>query len=80
MAKIVKVDVGGGNLVDATEQDFQVQREEWNVYDLADGGRVRVKASVFKIFRVVDASGKPASGPDGEPLVVVKSKVDISAS
>lgn len=78
MAKKVKVRVGDQE-VDAMDMDFEIKREDWNEYELADGGRVRVKTTVLKILRVLDADGKPAATPDGDPMLVVQHKSDISS-
>jgi hypothetical protein len=78
MARIVKIRLGEQE-VDAIELDFSIKREEWNEYELADGGRVRIKTSVAKIFRVLDSNGKPAFLPDGDPAVVVRHNSEISA-
>lgn len=73
MAKMRKVPVNGVER-DAVEVGFTVKREEWNEYELADGGIVRFKAGILRILQVLDADGKPARTPDGtEPLLVVQS-------
>ena len=41
---------------------------------------MRVKASVFKIYRVVDEQGTPQHQPDGEPSLIVRNQVQVSAS
>src|SRR5437870_2990243 len=79
MANIVKLNLGD-QTVDAREEDFEIKSEDWNVYELADGGRVKVKTVVAKIFRVLDADGKPALDPAGEPFVVVRHNIQVSAS
>jgi hypothetical protein len=63
----------GGEEHEGIELDFTVVREEWNEYDLADGGRVRVKTSVQRILRILDAEGKPARTAEDEPFIVVQS-------
>lgn len=65
---------------DAWEEEFETVREEWNVYRLLDGGTVRIKATPFKIFRLIDAKGNVLLTPDGDPQVVVRSNVQIVAS
>lgn len=78
MAKRVKVTVEGQEF-DAIELQFDVRKEDWNEYDLLDGGRIRLKTSVLKILRVLDSNGNPASTPDGEPHYLVRHRVDIVA-
>lgn len=65
---------------DAIEVDFEIAREDWNDYRLADGGRVRVKVVVSKVFRVLDAEGKPANQPNGEPFLVIRHVIQVAAS
>jgi len=79
MVKVQKVKLGNQE-VDAIELDFEIRREEWNEYTLLDGGRVRGKLSVAKIFRILDAEGKPAYGPDGDPQMIVRHKVEVVSS
>ena len=79
MARVVRLKLGDTE-VDAIEQDFEIAREEWNEYRLADGGRVRVKTSVQKIFRLLDSEGKPLYSPEGDPQVLVRHVAEIVAS
>lgn len=69
-----------GNTVWVREMDFETTREEWNEYRLVDGGRIRVKAVVFKIMRVVDENGVPQYQPDGDPAFLIRNQVTVSAS
>jgi len=69
----------GSNVLDVDEQDFEIAREEWNEYKLLDGGTVRVKTTVARIFRVVDADGKPKRSPEGDPEIVVRHNTQIVA-
>jgi hypothetical protein len=79
MARTIKVDVGGRQM-DAVEVDFTIRREDWNEYELADGGRVRVRASVHRLLRVLEEDGRPARAPNGDPLIVVQSTNAVVAS
>lgn len=69
-----------GNLVDVTEEDFEIVSETWNEYKLLDGGNIRVKTTVGRIFRVLDDDGKPRINDDGDPAVVVRHNVQIIAT
>lgn len=55
------------------ELDFETTREEWNEYKLLDGGSVRVKTVVQRIFRVLDEQGNPTSNEDSSPNVAITS-------
>jgi hypothetical protein len=79
MAKVVKVRVGDQEY-DAIEQDFEIAREDWNEYKLLDGGVIRLKTTVQKIFRVLDSGGKPVVTPEGDPHVIVRHKTDVVGS
>ena len=70
----------GDQEVLAIEQEFEIGREDWNVYKLLDGGRVRVKTTVARISRIVDENGNQKYNDQGEPQLVVRHKVDIAAS
>ena len=70
----------GDNEVLAIEAQFEIGREEWNEYKLLDGGTVRVKTTVQRIFRIVDAEGKQKYSDEGDPQVIVRHKSDIVAS
>lgn len=80
MAKIVKLPVEGGESVSAIEVDFKPVREDWDEYELADGGRVRLKTVVQRIFRIVDADGRPTTNAEGDPAIVVRHGTMIVAS
>jgi hypothetical protein len=68
MARMMKVKLGDGRDVNAIEVPFEIRREEWNDYELADGGRLRVKTVVHKILKVVDDSGKQFYDSNGDPI------------
>ena len=65
--------------VDVVELDFNVAREEWNEYKLLDGGTVRVKTNVQRIFAVLNPDGSQQRRDDGSPALVVAHKTDVVA-
>ena len=67
----------GGNLLDVLYEEFEIAKEEWNEYKLLDGGVIRVKTTVQRIFRVLDEQGKPKVGEDGDPEVIVKHNTQV---
>lgn len=77
MARKTRIQIANGEERDAIELDFEVQKEEWDEYKLLDGGRVRLKTSALKMFRVLDTQGKPDYTPDGDPLIVVRHNTQI---
>lgn len=79
-SNITRVPMQGGGEVPAREVAFDPIKEPWCEYKLLDGGTVKVRATALKVYRVVDAQGKPTYGPDGQPAVVVTHAVQIVAS
>jgi len=69
----------GSQEIHVIELDFRVSKEDWNEYDLLDGGRVRLKTTPFRIFRVLDDEGKPAYTDDGDPNIIVRHNTQIVA-
>lgn len=80
MPKKLKIPLPNGQVVDAVEVSYSIVKEEWNEYEMADGGRVRVKASVQKMLRVLDANGKGAVTEEGDPQVLVRSNIEVVSS
>ncbi len=80
MARMMKVKLGDGRDVNAIEVPFEIKREEWNEYELTDGGRLRVKTVVHKILKVVDEDGKQLYDNNGDPIMIARNNVIISAS
>ena len=67
----------GGQEVFGMEQDFMITKEEWNAYELLDGGTIRLKTSIQKLYRVVDKEGQPQADANGEPLFMASHKSDV---
>lgn len=65
---------------DAIELDFEMQNEQWNEYKLLDGGKVRLKTTPLKIFRVLDAEGKPAYTTEGDPFFLVRHDTNVTST
>jgi len=78
--KIVNVPLFGGGEAPGLEVQFEPTREPWCEYKLLDGGSVKIRATAVKIYRVVDAQGKPTYQPDGQPAVVVSNQIQIVSS
>jgi hypothetical protein len=67
----------GDKEMDGIEIAFDPVKEPWSEYDLTDGGRVRIRPSVQRIFQILDEDGKPARLPDGSRLLVVQSSNEL---
>lgn len=76
MSRTIKVQIGNQE-VDAREMDFEIRREDWSEYKLLDGGTVRVKTTVTRIFMAVDDAGNPRLNEDGTPVIAVNHKTDV---
>jgi len=79
MAKKMRIKVDGQDL-EVQEVDFDEAVEKWNVYKLLDGGQVKTKTTVSKIFRVLDAQGKPDYTAEGDPHIIVRHRTEVVAS
>lgn len=77
MARVTKVQLANGEECDAVELDFEIQNEQWDEYKLLDGGRVRLKTSALRMFRVLDAHGNPAYTPEGDPFILVRHNTQV---
>lgn len=59
------------------EVDFDVEKEPWSEYMLADGTRVRVKNTVIKMFLLVDENEQPEVNEIGEPKILVQGSITV---
>ena len=75
MPRKVRIKIDGQD-ADGLEQDFNITKEDWNEYSFLDGGTVRLKTTVLKIVRILDADGNPAYNENGEPSFLVSHKSD----
>lgn len=64
----------------AEELDFDIVKEDWNEYQLADGGYLKFKAVVQRVFWVLDSSGNRTYTREGDPYLVVRSNNQVVAS
>lgn len=70
----------GDVMLDVSEEDFEIVKEDWSEYRLLDGGSVKIKTTVQRIFRVLDAQGNPKKNEDGDPEVVVRHAAQVVAT
>ena len=76
MPRITRIKVGDQE-VNAVEQQFDIGREEWNEYKLLDGGTVRLKTTVQRIYLLVDEEGNQLYSDEGEAQAVVRHRSDV---
>lgn len=62
-----------GKEMDGVEIGFEPTREAWNEYELVDGGRIRIRLTVVRVFQLLDDKGQPAHNPIGERMLIVES-------
>lgn len=79
MPNVTRIKVGDQEY-DAIEQQFEIRGENWNVYQLLDGGAVRLKTTAQKIYRILDAAGQPAFTAEGDPHVLVRHSTQVVSS
>lgn len=79
MAASWKVNIGGVEY-DAVEVGFEIRKEDWAEYEVADGGRVRLKTTVSRIAKVVDAGGNPVPDPQGRLTYFVEHNTQVVSS
>ena len=73
MAKPIEMTLPDGKKAMVIEMSFQIANEDWSEYRLEGGVILRMKSTVARIFRVLDAEGNPAYHDNGEPNIVVAS-------
>ncbi len=59
------------------EVEFETVHEDWNVYELSNGTRLRVKTLLAHAFQIVDENGNPIYGDNGEPEYVVNTGFNV---
>lgn len=70
----------GDKEVSVREADFEIVREDWNEYRLLDGGSVRVKTTVARLFHVLDDDGNVRYNAEGDPEFMVKHSTQVVSS
>ena len=73
--RIQKMELHGKEVL-VVEQQFEINREGWNEYKLLDGGIIRLKTSVHRIYRVVDEDGMQQFDDQGQPVSVVRHRFE----
>ena len=79
MAEVRKVNVNGVER-DAIELQFEIRREDWAEYEFVDGGTMRAKTTVKRIWQVIDEDGKPVKHANGDRFLVVEHGTEVVTS
>ena len=61
-----------GQTFSAIEVEFEIAEEDWNRYNLLDGGTIRTRQSVFRISKVLNKDGTDLIGEDGRQVYHVE--------
>ena len=80
MSTIKTINTPDGKQVKAKELEFNILKEDWSQYALADGTVVKLRTTVMKILQILDDNGMPAMNPDGDPLLFINHKTDVITS
>jgi len=68
-----------GEKVKALSLDFDIKEEQWNIYELEDGTRIKIRATVSRFERSLDPlTEKPMYNDNGEPLYGLSIGVETS--
>lgn len=59
------------------EVEFETVHEDWNVYELSNGTRLRVKTLLAHAFQIVDENGNPIYGENGEPEYAINTGFNV---
>ena len=78
--KVKEITFPDGQTRRVRELKFDIIREEWNEYSLPNGMKMRLKSVVQKVFLVVGDDDQPVYTSEGEPLLLVRSNNQVSAS
>ena len=81
MSTIKTITLPDGSQAKAREVVFNLEHEDWSVYNLPeDGTVVKLKTTVLKILQVLYNEGKPARTVEGDPFLIVNHRTDVISS
>ena len=72
LAEVRKMNIDGTER-QVIELPFEIRREHWAEYEFADGGGVRFKAAVTRIWQVLDDAGQPDRLENGDLSLAIES-------
>jgi hypothetical protein len=72
MPKEITVEVAPGKTVSALDLEFKPKSEQWNEYELENGGLLRVRVIISDIALTNEKN------PAGDPLVITKANVLVT--
>jgi hypothetical protein len=78
--KIKDITFPDGQTRKVEQLDFDIVKEDWNEYQLADGVYLKSKTIMTKVYWILDNTGKRMYTPEGDPLLIVNSTNQIVAT
>ena len=69
-----------GRKIRGYEVDFETIIEDFAVYTLSDGSRLRVKHTLLKVYRIVDENNKGSFDENGDPEVFINGTIVVISS
>jgi len=78
--KVREITFPDGQTHKVEELTFETISEPWTEYKLSDGTILKMKIIGLKAFRVLYPDGKPAYNNEGDPFIIMRHNVQVSAS
>jgi hypothetical protein len=60
-----------GRKLRGVELNFEIVKENWNEYTLADGTKLSIKDFLIQAFMLVDEDGNPIQNANGDPEIFI---------
>jgi hypothetical protein len=77
----VTLTLPGNNSITGLELDFEIGKEQWNEYNLLDGGRIRMKSTILRFIHIIDpATGQLKYLENGEPELFIQANNQVVVS
>ena len=73
--ELISVELVDGSTIKGEDVEFEVIKEGWNIYKLADGTTVKCRLVATSMVRAVDENGEYETNADGTPYVVARSNI-----
>jgi len=78
--RIREITFPNGETHKVEELDIEVVHEPWAEYKLSDGTSLKMKIIAMKAFRVLYPDGTPAYNAEGDPYIIMRHNVQLTAS
>jgi hypothetical protein len=78
--KIKDITFPDGQTRKVEQLDFDIVKEDWNEYQLADGVYLKSKTILTKVYWILDDTGKRMYTPEGDPFLIMNSANQVVAT